>query len=72
MAYCPSFGPESIASFVPYGLYQAAIIHKQLALKGAPDDHLSKLDAFKRMLALYSQKWGIAGIYDLTSELSSC
>jgi hypothetical protein len=52
---------STLSPYVPYSLYQAAVIHHRLWNWSADDTHAQALDALKDILRLFKKRWAVAG-----------
>jgi hypothetical protein len=67
----------SLSPYVPYSLYQSAVVQHQLWKQTGQEIHKAALDSLKEILGHFHKRWLIAGTYtiaqhSLTFELIEC
>jgi len=58
----------TLSPYVPYSLYQSAVVQHQAWKQTGHADHKAALDSLKEILGHFQKRWLIAGKYILTSK----
>jgi hypothetical protein len=61
----------SLSPYVPYSLYQSAVIQHQLWEKTGQAIHQAALDSLKEILGHFSRRWLVAGNTEIFSQITS-